>query len=118
MTQPGYAHRITFLLDTRVSLESLVLNRLHRLPEIRREEWLRGLVVLGFRMECQATKYQQSNTAATNAESRYQTTCSHWLTQGKPGKPEATPVDPAPVEYQPDKAVHSKPFSTLSKVIG
>lgn len=118
MTQPGYAHRITFLLDTRVSLESLVLNRLHRLPEIRREEWLRGLVVLGFRMECQAIKYQQSNTGAINAESRSQTTCSHWLTQGKPGKPEATQVDPAPVEYPPDEVAHSKPFSALSRVIG
>ena len=118
MTQPGCAHRITFLLDTRVSLESLVLNRLHRLPEIRREEWLRGLVVLGFRMECQAIKYQQSNTAATNAESRCQMTFSHWLTQGKPGEPEATQVDLAPVEYQPDEVAHSKPFSALSRVIG
>ena len=115
MTQPGYAHRITFLLDTRVSLESLVLNRLHRLPEIRREEWLRGLMILGFRMECQATKYQQSDPVAINAESRCQTTFSHWLIQGKP---EATQVDPAPVEYQPEEVAHSKPFSALSRVIG
>lgn len=118
MTQPGYAHRITFLLDTRVSLESLVLNRLHRLPEIRREEWLRGLVVLGFRMEGQAIKYQQSNTAAINAGSQCQTTFSHWLIQGKQGKPEAAQVDPAPVEYPPDEVAHSKPFSALSRVIG
>ena len=118
MTQPGYAHRITFLLDTRVSLESLVLNRLHRLPEIRREDWLRGLMILGFRMECQAIKCQQSNTAAFNAGSQYQTTFSHWLTQGKPGKPEAAQVDPAPVEYPPDEVAHSKPFSELSRVIG
>jgi hypothetical protein len=118
MTQPGYAHRITFLLDTRVSLESLVLNRLHRLPEIRRDEWLRGLVVLGFRMECQAIKYQQSNTGAINAESRSQSTFSHWLIQGKSEKSEAVQVDSARVAYQPDEVAHSKPFSALSRVIG
>jgi len=118
MTQPGYAHRITFLLDTRVSLESLVLNRLHRLPEIRGEEWLRGLVVLGFRMECQATKYQQSNTVVFNAGSQCQTTFSHWLIQGKSEKSEAVPVNSARVAYQPDEVVHNKPFSALSRVIG
>lgn len=118
MTQPGYAHRITFLLDTRVSLESLVLNRLHRLPEIRREEWLRGLMVLGFRMECQATKYQQSDTVAFNAGSQCQMTFSHWLTQGKPKKLEATQVNSTPVECPSDEVARSKPFSALSRVIG
>jgi hypothetical protein len=62
MTQPGSAHRITVLLDTRVSLESLVLNRLRCLPETRRDEWLRGLLMLGFRRECQAINHEQSNT--------------------------------------------------------
>ena len=118
MTPTGYAHRITFLLDTRVSLESLVLNRLHRLPEIRREEWLRGLVVLGFRMECQATKHQQSDTVAFNAGSQRQTTFSHWLSQGKSEKSEVVQVDSTPVACQPDEAAHSKPFSALSRVIG
>jgi hypothetical protein len=118
MTQPGYAHRITFLLDTRVSLESLVLNRLHRLPEIRREEWLRGLLILGFRMECQAIKTQQSETATPHAEPRCQTTFSHWLTQGATEKPEIIPVDQTPVACLTGDIAHSKPFAALSKVIG
>ncbi len=118
MTQPGYAHRITFLLDTRVSLESLVLNRLHRLPEIRREEWLRGLLILGFRMECQGIKNQQSETATPQAESRCQTTFSHWLTHGATEKPKVIPVDPAPVACPVDEVAHSKPFAALGKVIG
>lgn len=118
MTQPGYAHRITFLLDTRVSLESLVLNRLHRLPEIRREEWLRGLLILGFRTECQGIRYQQSMTASTHAEPRIQTTFSHWLSQAATEKPEVITADQAPVACLTDEVAHSKPFAALSKVIG
>lgn len=118
MMQSGSSHRITFFLDTRVSLESLVLNRLHRLPGIRREEWLRGLLILGFRAECQAISYQQSNITSAHPTSRLQTTFSHWLTQGTREKPEPTPVEQMPVEHVSSERRCSKPFAALSKVIG
>ena len=116
--QAGSSHRIAFLLDARVSLESLVLNRLHRLPDIRREEWLRGLLMLGFRTECQGISYQQSNINSAHAESRLQTTFSHWLTQGAMEKTELTPVEQMPVEHVLSERICSKPFAALSKVIG
>jgi len=113
MTQSGSSHRITFSLDTRVSLESLVLNRLHRLPDIRREEWLRGLLMLGFRTECQTINHQQSKITSAHGGSRLQTTFSHWLTQGTMEK-----LEPAPVEHVLSGRTCSKPFAALSKVIG
>ena len=118
MMQTGSSHRITFLLDARISLESLVLNRLHRLPDIRREEWLRGLLMLGFRTECQTISYQQSKITGAHAASRLQTTFSHWLTQGTMEKPEPTPVEQMPVEHVLSERICSKPFAALSKVIG
>ena len=118
MMHSGSSHRITFFLDTRVSLESLVLNRLHRLPDIRREEWLRGLLMLGFRTECQMINHQQSKITSAHAESRLQTTFSHWLTQGTMEKPEPTPVEKMPVEHVLSERTCSKPFAALSKVIG
>jgi hypothetical protein len=51
-------------LDARVPLESMVLNRLHILPRTRRDEWLRRLLILGFRSECQSLKSTQSSQSA------------------------------------------------------
>jgi hypothetical protein len=48
--------RITIQLDRRVALEAILLNRLGQMPTHRRQEWLRGLLVQGFRNECQALK--------------------------------------------------------------
>ena len=118
MMQSGSSHRITFFLDTRVSLESLVLNRLHRLPDIRREEWLRCLLMLGFRTECQTISYQQSNITSAHPTSRLQTTFSHWLAQGTMAKPESIPVEQMPVEPVLSGRTCTKPFAALNKVIG
>jgi hypothetical protein len=52
--QPG--ERVVLQLDHRVALEAILLNRLQRLPTNRRQEWLRGLLVQGFRQECQALR--------------------------------------------------------------
>jgi hypothetical protein len=118
MMLPGYSHQITVLLDTRVALESLVLNRLHRLPETRREEWLRGLLMLGFRTECQGIKYTPSMTASTDPEPRFQTTFSHWLAQGATNKPKVSTASQTPVAVLTDAVAHRKPFAALSRVIG
>lgn len=51
-------HCLTVVLDTRVPLEAMILNRLQRLPQRRRKDWLRNLLVTGFSAECQAIKLQ------------------------------------------------------------
>ena len=43
--------RVVLQLDTRIALEAIILNRLERIPKARRQEWLRGLLVQGFRQE-------------------------------------------------------------------
>ena len=48
--------RVALQLDTRIALEAIILNRLQRIPANRRQEWLRGLLVQGFRQECQALR--------------------------------------------------------------
>ena len=39
--------QISILLDTRIPLEAMVLQRLYRLPKDRQNEWLRQLVLTG-----------------------------------------------------------------------
>jgi hypothetical protein len=118
MTQPGSAHRITVLLDTRVSLESLVLNRLRCLPETRRDEWLRGLLILGFRRECQAINHAQSNTAALGESLPSQTPFARWRTQGDTRRQPESPLEEARVAPPSIKPACSKPFAALKSVIG
>lgn len=48
--------QICILLDTRIPLEAMVLQRLYRLPKDRQSEWLRQLVLTAFRSECQILK--------------------------------------------------------------
>lgn len=48
--------QISVSLDTRIPLEAIVLQRLRRLPNSRQNEWLRQLLLAGFRSECQIIK--------------------------------------------------------------
>jgi len=50
--------RLNIILDTRIPLEAMILNRLQRLPQRRRKDWLRGLLLTGFNTECQVIKAQ------------------------------------------------------------
>jgi hypothetical protein len=50
--------RLDITLDTRIPLEAMILNRLQRLPQRRRKDWLRGLLLTGFNTECQVIKAQ------------------------------------------------------------
>jgi hypothetical protein len=56
MTKRQSGEHVVVKLNNRVALEAILLNRLHRLPTNRRQEWLRGLLVQGFRQECQALR--------------------------------------------------------------
>ena len=51
--------RIALKLDVGMAFEALILNRLARVPNTRRQEWLRGLLVQGFQRECRALRKLQ-----------------------------------------------------------
>ncbi len=44
--------RLTVVLDTRLPLEALLITALRRNPAARRQEWLRQVLLQGFRSEC------------------------------------------------------------------
>ena len=117
MTQTGTAQRLSIALDTRISLEALVLNRLQSLPETRRQEWLRGILIQGFRLECQAIRREQSTASSVIPETRLQTSYSHWLARAAPQQQTAPAVSARPGHHVV-AAKDSKPFAELSKVIG
>ena len=110
-TKPGY--RVVIQLDPRVALEAILLNRLERLPLSRRQEWLRGLLVQGFRAECQALRGAPDNT--TRCPTRG---FKNWQV-GKVQK--RLTADPTPGVLQTGivaASTTSKPFAALGKVIG
>ena len=51
--------QISLSLDRRIPLEAILLHRLQRLPRGRQNEWLRQLLSVGFRSECQVIKSEQ-----------------------------------------------------------
>ncbi len=60
--------RITLQLDVAFVFEALILHRMQRLPKSRCEEWLRGLLVQGFKRECRAIrKTQRAEQTGRNA---------------------------------------------------
>lgn len=114
-------NRIVLQLDPRIALEAILLNRLEITPKARQQEWLRGLLVQGFRVECQALR-DVPGVAKTESGMNF----SDWLTgdptrqavlpklkRKKRGEQEAV----APTEAE---GVHNatKPFAQLSRVIG
>ena len=63
----GHEHRLSIVLDTRVALEALLVNALHKSPVTRRQEWLRRVLIQGFRAECQAVRAVITGSPATAA---------------------------------------------------
>ena len=110
--KPG--QRIVMQLDLRIALEAIILNRLERIPPARRQEWLRGLLVQGFRSECQALRGASDDTTrrpTTGLKSRKAGEMQKPFCLAKP-EPAVVTVTPAPV------ATAVKPFAALGKVIG
>ena len=110
--KPG--HRLVLHLDPRVALEEIILNRHERTPAARRQEWLRGLLVQGFRSECQALR-----DASDDARRRPATAFKNWIT-GEAKKSVSHPEpEPAAVKLTPSQVESgNKPFVALGKVIG
>lgn len=117
-------HRITLVLDRRVSLEALLLNRLLRLPATRHQEWLRGLLLLGFRREGLENQKNQKDQTQNNISfersptpDQLPTAFSHWLTQSKTRKTKKTSQHSA-AKKPPKAETANKPFACLHKVMG
>ncbi len=117
MAKAGSRNRIVLHLDPRIALEAIILNGLERVPQARRQEWLRGLLVQGFRIECQVLR---EVSVVTKTERGMQ--FADWLT-GEPTrqatlpKPKRESKSTAPTEAE-DAHTATKPFAQLSRVIG
>jgi hypothetical protein len=114
MAKTKPAHRVVLQLDPRIALEAIILNRLERIPTTRRQEWLRGLLVQGFRSECQVFR-----GASDDAKRRSAPAFTNWMAgesqrSGSHPEPEPTIVKVKPSQTSPA----SKPFAALGKVIG
>ena len=123
--------QICILLDTRIPLEAMVLQRLHRLPKDRQSEWLRQLVLTAFRSECQVLKSEP--TLSARAPLRRPLDLSH----AKPGQraSDQASQQTSKTVASPSNDLHSsthrldntsptsmtdtaKPFTHLKRVIG
>lgn len=110
-------NQIALQLEPRIALEAIILNRLELIPGARRQEWLRGLVVQGFLIECHTLQ-----GAAVEPTSRIGAGFSDWLA-GEPTKQVASlkpKLVPEQAESTRSDAVHDnkKPFAQLHRVIG
>ena len=108
-TKPGM--RVALQLDTRIALEAIILNRLLRITANRRQEWLRGLLVQGFRQECQALRGTMDET---------QQPAGMAFTPRLKGTMTSSSDNPMALPNTPSPAAGStgKPFAALGRVIG
>ena len=114
MASAKHVHRLVLQLDLRIALESIIVNRVERIPPTRRQEWLRGLLVQGFRSECQALR------GAPDDAKGLPTMAFKTRMTGEAPKIVTLPApEPAVVKGKPSQAnAASKPFAALGKVIG
>ncbi len=107
-TKPGC--RVVLQLDNRIALEAIILNRLERIPKTRRQEWLRGLLVQGFRQECQALR--------GTMDERQKPPAMTFVTRPE-GAMKYSSVNPVVAPIAPPAGGGAdKPFAALGKVIG
>jgi len=123
--------QISVLLDTRIPLEAMVLQRLHRLPKARQNEWLRQLVLTAFRSECQVLRSEppslarasltrspdlsgpmQGKRALDTASSQASRTVANQTNDSHGSTHRIDSACPAPI------AEAAKPFTHLKRVIG
>lgn len=126
MARVAGGKRIVLQLDPRVAFEALVLSRLERIPEARRQEWLRGLLVQGFRHECQGLKVAQDEVAPRRitpapgpvvSPNGPRSAFAAWL--AKPSsRPDGAIEAVAVVDEEKAADRRMKPFAGLRKVIG
>jgi len=100
-------------LDSRIVLEAIILNRIERIPVHRRQEWLRGLLVQGFRAECQLLR-----TTVAERENGAPMAFSRWLIADSPRQPQCLPPTGSSATPIPTRTTNGKPFAGLGRVIG
>jgi hypothetical protein len=100
-------------LDTRIALEAIILNRIERVPVRRRQEWLRGLLVQGFRSECQMLR-----TTEVEHGNSQQTAFSRWLAVDTPRQFQHSPSSMSPAAPTATPTTNGKLFAGLGRVIG
>ena len=114
MAKASAGQRITLALDPRVALEAIILNRLERLPVSRRAEWLRALLVQGFREECRTLR-EASDGSAHQPDGRG----TKAMTGGMKKAFQPTVSSPTTQVSRPAaRDTAGKPFAALGKVIG
>ena len=114
--------RIDLQLNVAIVFEALILNRLRRLPKIRREEWLRGLLVKGFKRECRALKNLQRAEQTSRIATQAQNIATHpSVSAAKHHSPISQPKTHQQSEPAVIRAQHcgnTVSFAALRKVIG
>ncbi len=105
--------RLTLQLDTRIALEAIILTRVERVPARRRQEWLRGLLVQGFRAECQLLC-----SARGERENIHSKAFSSWLSVDSPQQSQLPSPTVSPAAPIAAPAANGKPFAGLGRVIG
>ena len=109
--KPG--QRVALQLDPRIALEAIILNRLERIPPARRQEWLRSLLVQGFRLECLALR-----GVSEEMEQRPVMTFNHKLAGDSKSSVNPKEVPPVTQVEVSETKTTDKPFASLGKVIG
>ena len=94
-------HTVVIALDTRMTLEALILNRLIALPVERRQTWLRELLVNGFRQHCTCLRAVEQGAARPTF-----------------GMVAASQRSPSLLSVELPSIRQRKPFATLGQVIG
>ena len=114
MTKARSRNRIVLHLSTRIALEAIILNRLEKIPHTRRQEWLRGLLVQGFCLECQALR---QGTEVLKPEPRMR--FSGWLMSDST-KRTSKPIkqNQKTMAQEVNEPTATKPFAELSRIIG
>jgi len=105
-----------------MAFEALILQRLQCIPTGRRQEWLRGLLIQGFLVECRQRREADGEAcdrpgAATR---RPGNAFAGWLTERTPTPHASAAAEPSSSDSQRPAAVaaNAKPFARLRKVIG
>jgi hypothetical protein len=114
MARAKTVQQLVIRLDSLVALESNLLNRHACLPAARRQEWLRGLLMQGFRDECRALM-----DTSDNGPRRPRLAFTRRVSRKTP--PPVTTRDPALMartEDAPMPDAAGKPFAALGRVIG
>jgi hypothetical protein len=109
---PGYEYRLNLALDTRVALEAVLIQRLGQQPKTRQQEWVRRLLILGFREECKSLRQTVDPTIRLATGTGF----AHWLTQ-EPGVTDVAAEKPTQLVV-PVGLAHHKPLAALQKVLG